>query len=293
MMMRQRIRQRLFWVVVTMLTGTLATRTYGQRAYRGEVYVTRDSGPLRADVYVPAGKGPFPALLVVHGGAWRRGDRQRFTRDAQAFARRGYTAATIDYRLRPEHKFPDQIHDCQAAVRWLRANATKYKVDPDRIGGYGYSAGGHLVALLGAAADEPEIAEPGLPDDAPSAALQVVLAGGAPCDFRNWPPNNTRLADWLGGTRNEAPDAYRLASPLSFASAGDPPMFFYHGTADTTVPIRSARRMVTQLKAAGGTAQLYSIDGAGHGPAKNNPEARARMLAFADRYLKGRAADGR
>ena len=127
-------------------------------------------------------------------------------------------------------QFPAQIYDCQAAVRWLRANAAKYKIDPDRIGGYGYSAGGHLVALLGAL-DDDDFREPGLPADAPSARLQVVVAGGAPCDFRALPADSKRLAYWLGGTPAEKPDAYRDASPANYVTADDPPMFFFHGGA--------------------------------------------------------------
>ncbi len=114
-----------------------------------QVYAERDSGPLKADLYVPQGEGPFPAMIIIHGGAWATGTKEQLAGVAKALARLGYTSAAISYRLAPQHQFPAQIYDCQAAVRWLRANAAKYKIDPDRIGGYGYSAGGELVALLG------------------------------------------------------------------------------------------------------------------------------------------------
>src|SRR5215211_7666243 len=153
---------------------------------RNQVFVERDSGPLAADVYRPQGAGPFPGMLVVHGGAWRMGARADFAVIAHRLAERGYTAVAVDYRLAPTYKFPAQIYDCQAAVRWMRSHATELKIDPARIGGFGYSAGGHLVALLGTLNDK-ELREPGLPANAPSARLQAVVAGGAPCDFRILP----------------------------------------------------------------------------------------------------------
>ena len=182
---------------------------------------------------------------------------------AQGLAKHGYTAVAISYRLAPQDKFPAQIYDCQAAVRWLRANAAKYKVDPDRIGGFGYSAGGHLVALLGAL-DDDDFREPGVPADAPSARLQVVVAGGAPCDFRVLPADSERLAYWLGGTPAEKPDAYREASPASYVTSDDPPMFFFHGETDELVPIRSPQRMVDELKEAGVPVEMCEVAGAGH-----------------------------
>ena len=164
---------------------------------RNQVFVKRDSGPLAADVYRPQGPGPFPAMLVVHGGAWRMGARADLAAIAEALAQHGYTAVAIDYRLAPAHKFPAQIYDCQAAVRWIRSHAVQLKIDPARIGGFGYSAGGHLVALLGAL-DDKELREPGIPVDAPSTRLSVVVAGGAPCDFRVLPGDSERIAFWIG-----------------------------------------------------------------------------------------------
>src|SRR3954469_15013341 len=181
---------------------------------RSRTYVTRDSGPLDADVYMPQGAGPFPGMLVVHGGAWRVGSRAQLASVASRFAEHGYVAVAISYRLAPQSKFPAQIYDCQAAVRWMRTHASEFKIDPQRIGGFGYSAGGHLVAMLGTL-DDNEFKEAAVPKDAPSARLQCVLAGGAPCDFREMPADLSFLSYWLDGTRSEKPDNYRNASPAS------------------------------------------------------------------------------
>jgi len=250
-----------------------------------QVYVERESGPLKADVYLPHGDGPFPAMIVVHGGAWATGTKAQLAGIAQGLAKLGFATAAISYRLAPQDKFPAQVYDCQAAVRWLRANAEKYKVDPNRVGGYGYSAGGHLVALLGAM-DDDDFREPGVPADAPSARLQLVVAGGAPCDFRMLPGDSTRLAYWLGGTPGEKPDAYRDASPTNYVTSDDPPMFFFHGAADELVPIRSPQRMVDKLKQVGVPVEFCEIAGAGHMAAVIDRPAMLQAVAFAQRNLK-------
>lgn len=252
---------------------------------RNQVFVQRDSGPLAADVYRPQGAGPFPAMLVVHGGAWRMGTRADLATIAHGLAEHGYVAVAIDYRLAPKYKFPAQLYDSQAAVRWMRAHASELKIDPTRIGGFGYSAGGHLVALLGTL-DDKGLREPGTPPDAPSARLQVVVAGGTPCDFRVMPGDSDRIAFWIGGTRDAMPNEYRDASPASFITADDPPMYFFHGQQDFIVPVQSPTEMVKLLKNAHVTAEMCAIKDAGHIQALFDRPALEHGLAFADKYLK-------
>jgi acetyl esterase/lipase len=256
---------------------------------RNQVFVERDSGPLAADVYRPHGPGPFPGMLVVHGGAWRMGTRADLATLAHALAQQGYTAVAIDYRLAPTYKFPAQIYDCQAAVRWMRSNANALKIDPARIGGFGYSAGGHLVALLGTLGDK-ELREPGLSANAPSTRLNVVVAGGAPCDFRVLPGDSERVAFWIGGTREKMPNEYRDASPASFITADDPPMYFFHGQHDLLVPVESPTEMVKLLKSAHVTAEMCVVKNAGHIQALFDRGALESGLAFADKYLKSEKA---
>ena len=295
-MLSRRVRQILGSILaffgVLQLTPLLAAADELYDVIPDQVYVERDSGPLKTDLYVPQGDGPFPAMIVVHGGAWATGTKAQLAGVAQALAKLGYTTAAISYRLAPQNPFPAQIYDCQAAVRWLRTNAEKYKVDPDRVGGYGYSAGGHLVALLGAL-DDDDFREPDLPADAPSARLQVVVAGGAPCDFRMLAADSKRLAYWLGGTPAERPDAYEQASPNNYVTSDDPPMFFFHGGADEIVPIRSPQRMVARLKAAGVPVQYHEVPEAGHMGAAADRATMLEALAFVERNLKAKTqADG-
>src|SRR3954464_109863 len=252
---------------------------------RSRTYVTRDSGPLDADVYMPHGPGPFPGMLVVHGGAWRVGSRAQLARGAPRFADPCSVAVAISYRLAPQSKFPAQIYDCQAAVRWMRTHASELKIDPLRIGGFGYSAGGHLVALLGTL-DDNGSKEPGVPANAPSARLQCVLAGGAPCDFREIPSGEGFLSYWLPPPRAEKPDNYRNASPAAFITTDDPPMYFFSGVDDALVPIASPQKMVESLQKTGVTAEMHAIKNAGHLQAIFDQSAMDDGFAFADRFLK-------
>ncbi len=250
-------------------------------------YVERDA-PLKADVFVPAGEGPFPAVLVVHGGAWMAGNKSHMTPTARALAENGYVACAINYRLAPKYPFPAQIEDCKSAIRWMRTNAERYKIDPKRIGGFGYSAGGHLVALLGMTDSQSGLEGSDAPADGPSTRIQAVVAGGAPCDFRATPPNSERLSYWLGGSRAEKPQAYELASPSRFITKDDPPTFFYHGETDALVPLRSPQSMQAQLSSVGVASDLFTVPKAGHMDAFRDPAALAAAIDFLDKHLKGK-----
>ena len=119
------------------------------------VYAQVGERELLLDAFVPKSDGEHPAVLVVHGGAWRSGDRKQLRGYATALAERGFVCFAIDYRLAPQHKFPAQIDDCRTAVKWVRDHAADFKVDSKRLGAIGYSAGGHLVCLLGTTGEAP------------------------------------------------------------------------------------------------------------------------------------------
>lgn len=244
---------------------------------RDLVYATVADNELLLDAYVPNGKKTRPGILVVHGGAWRSGSKRQLAYYARELAGRGYAAFAIDYRLAPEFPFPAQIEDCRSAVRWVRQNAKKYGVDSGRIGAIGYSAGGHLVALLGCT---------GTDEKHKQSRVQAVVAGGAPCDFRNLPERSRILAYWLGGTRDQLPDLYKAASPAAFVSAASPPMFFYNGADDRLVKPDSPREMVEALQAVKVDAAIHIVAGGGHIAAALNQDALGRAWEFFDRHLK-------
>ena len=244
---------------------------------------------LTADIYVPEGVGPFPGVLVVHGGAWRSGSPLQMGHISQRLAREGYVAVSIRYRLALEYKFPAQIHDCKAAIRWMRTHAAEYKIDPERIGAWGYSAGAHLVALLATTDPSAGLEGPNVPADAPSSRVKAVVAGGTPCDFRPLPEDALAMAFLLGGSRREVPQLYAQASPAAWVSSDDPPIFMYHGSADHLVPLRNAERMHALLKQAGVPCELKIIPEAGHVPAMFNSDAARAAVKFLDEHLKAPA----
>lgn len=204
---------------------------------------------LEADVYQPQGTGPFPGVLLVHGGGWVGGKRQDMDTLAGQIARRGYVVVNISYRLAPTHRHPAQLQDLRAALDWMQAEAPRLQLDPKRIGAWGYSAGAHLVALLGTGAD--------------AARVQAVVAGGLPADLRTYP--RSPLIRKLMGTERDADLAgWSGASPLPQVDAGTAPFFLYHGTWDWVVGPRNARDMHAALQAAQVHSELYLIRGYGH-----------------------------
>ncbi|MEO8628190.1 MAG: alpha/beta hydrolase, partial [Betaproteobacteria bacterium] len=170
--------------------------THGYSAEKAVIY-TPPAWPqaLPADIYRPDGAGPFPGVLMVHGGGWHEGKRKHMGRFSKMLARRGYVVVNIDYRLAPQFHFPAQIEDLREAVRWMRANAVSLKLDPMRIGAWGYSAGAHLVALLGT------------DNEGPATRVSAVVAGGLPSDFSDY-PDSPLIRDFIGATPAENPQAW-------------------------------------------------------------------------------------
>lgn len=250
------------------------------RVERNIVYSKVGDKELLLDAFLPAGDKQVPAVLVVHGGAWRSGNKAQLRRYAELLAEHGYAAFAINYRLAPQFKYPAQIEDCRSAVRWIRAHAKEYHVDPNRLGAIGYSAGGHLVALLGAQGDQ-----------MPDCRVQCVVAGGAPVDFRAMKTESKAVSEFLGGPRQEKQKVYDDASPISHVNAGDPPIFFYHGTKDELVKLDGVESMVELLRSAKVPAELFKIKDAGHIPAAMSTAAIDEAIRFFDRYLKPESRD--
>lgn len=243
-------------------------------------YASPGGVELLLDAYVPKLDGPLPAVLVVHGGAWRSGSKRQLAKYARDLSARGIVTFAINYRLSPKYKFPAQLDDCRSALKWIRQNADQYKVDTARIGAIGYSAGGHLVALLGVTG------KPGQPNQPETdTRLCVVCAGGAPCEFRDIAPNNWGLSFWLGGPPKQVPKQYKNASPMAFVSKSAPPMFFYNGTADLLVKYQQAKSMSLALKAVGVETQFVPLEGMGHIFAAIHPPTLDKAYQFLCEHL--------
>jgi acetyl esterase/lipase len=250
-------------------------------------YVPNASAAQKLDLAIPPSKEPLPLVIWVHGGGWQKGDKT--PNPAVALLQFGYTVAGVNYRLTQEAIFPAQINDCKAAVRWLRANAKEYNIDPDRIGVWGASAGGHLVALLGTAGDAKELEGDGGNEDV-SSRVQAV------CDFFG-PSDLTRVLDptaadnavpkLMGGPLREKRELAAQASPVTYVTSDDPPFLIMHGGDDPLVHPRQSRWLYEALRAKKVPAQLKIIDGAKHGgPEFATPEHRKMILQFFDKTLK-------
>ncbi len=255
---------------------------------------------LKLDLARPQGDGPFPAIVFIHGGGWSQGNRQAYRGQIREAAGRGYLAATISYRLMQFDQakketttatpiFPAQIHDAKAAIRWVRVNARKYHVDPNRIGVTGGSAGGHLSLLVGLTDPSSHLeGDSGNPDQ--SSRVQAVVNVFGPTDMA--PCYEKSSVAWIfrlfmGGTPSEVPEQYKAASPITYVSKDDPPVLTLHGDKDALVPIEQAKALDEKMKAAGASHTLVVFEGQGHGfDREHKKKAWNATWEFFDRHLK-------
>ena len=259
-------------LVLLLLTAAFVPLHGGEAKIKREKNIVYGKGgdvDLELNLAMPAeGKGPFPAIVCLHGGGWKGGSRQQLDGLTELLAKKNFVAVTATYRFAPKYKFPAQIEDCKAAVRWLRANADKYQINPERIGAVGFSAGGHLACLLGSA-DETAGLEGKGGNPKQSSRVQAVVSFFGPTDFttKTWAKDveNVFFIPFLGGTFEEKKEAYRKASPIIYCTKDDPPFLFFHGTKDPLVGIDQSEKMAAKLKEVGVSAELVVMTGDGHG----------------------------
>jgi acetyl esterase/lipase len=231
------------------------------------------------DVYRPSAAGePGPAVVLLP--CWTCGSIS-MAEPARTLAAAGYVAFAVNYRL----DWPEHIDDAQLAVRWIRANADRYGVDPDRICSYGHSTGGQLAAMLGVR-DTRDTTDPPLAEHSSRVVCAVDLAGEndmtIPYPEEYW--NETLAAD-LGGTPAEVPEAYRDVSPVAFVDEQSAPFLVVHGTRDGTLPVEHSRRLAAALQAAGVEVVYAELAGEDHFSVGAWAVTGALTLAFLDRHL--------
>jgi acetyl esterase/lipase len=241
----------------------------GTAALHDLAYVTNGHMRQKLDLYLPKGNKKVPLIIFIHGGAFTRGDKK--DQSPAPFLSDGYAFASLNYRLSQDAIFPAQIEDCKAAVRWLRLNAEKYRLDPDRFGAWGTSAGGHLVALLGTTGDT------------------KIFDLGENLEFSS---RIQAVADWFGPTDFLQMDAHKLpnkekvvaANPITYIGPNAPPFLIAHGDADRLVPYQQSVLLEAALKAVEVPVTFYTVKGGGHG-FRNDAADKLRTEFFA-KYLK-------
>ncbi len=252
-------------------------------------YASPDNQHLQLNMARPKeAAGAMPAIVCIHGGGFRAGNRTGWDARCKEFAARGYLAVTIEYRLSPKFQFPAAVHDSKSAVRWLRINASKYHIDPERIGAIGDSAGGHLVQFL-AVTDAVKEFE-GEENPGASSRIACVVNYYGPSDFTKSYGKSVDAAEvlplFLGGDLEHERQRHIHASPLNWVTPNAAPTLLIHGTEDKYVAYEQAAWMHDRLKAAGVEVQFLTLQGAGHGfKGEDAQRAAAAAQEFFDKHL--------
>ncbi|MEM6279303.1 MAG: alpha/beta hydrolase fold domain-containing protein [Verrucomicrobiota bacterium] len=254
------------------------------------------------DLYLPKGHSkdadPLPLLVFIHGGGWAKGDKASGVRRVSPWVESGeFVGASIGYRLTDEAQWPSQIHDCKAAIRWLRANAAEYGIDPDRIAVWGTSAGGHLVAMLGVAGDVLELEGEIGPHTDVSSEVTCVVNFFGPSELLTMDDHPGRMthnapdspeSKLVGGTLQEKPEVAKNASPITWVTEADEPSLIVHGTEDQLVPYPQSVELEKALEEVGVPTILVTVEGGGHGQGFG-PGVDAAVREFVRHHLLGEA----
>lgn len=279
-------------VALLWLASVSTSAAQGYRLEKNVDYLGADRKE-KADLYlpavIPAGKR-VPAVLIVHGGGWSGGkkDAAREQNIGTNLALNGYVAMSIDYVL-AESKgtnvvWPQNLYDCKTAVRWLRKNADRLQIDPDKIGAIGGSAGGHLVSML-ALTEAKDGLDPQGPYGEFSCRIQCVVNLYGPVELMEWKDINA-----FRKSRKDAPELYKQATPSTYADPNDPPVLTLHGTADKTVDVKQAELFDEAMKKKGAKHEMIIIPDAPHTfhLQPKQRDLRPVVLGFFDKHLKGK-----
>ena len=272
----------------------------GTKVHRNMSYVKDGHERNKLDLYLPdKADGPLPVIVWIHGGAWSGGSKDN-PGQAVAFVKKGYAVASINYRLSQHSTFPAQIEDCKAAVRWLRTNAKTYQLDPDHIGVWGASAGGHLAALLGASGGVKELEGEG-GNAEQSSRVQAVVDFFGPTDFLQMDahavkgaflkhdPANSPESRLIGGPIQENVEKVKRANPIEYVKKDAPPFFIAHGEQDPLVPCHQSELLDAALKRAKVEVTFQKVSKAGHdGREFNTDKMQTAIQEFFDKHLKAK-----
>jgi len=257
--------------------------------YKDIIYKETESRSLKLDIYhLKELKEAAPVLIFIHGGGWKKGDKQDYLLYLIDYAKKGYVTATVAYRFSQEALFPAAVLDVKCAVRWIRSHAKEYRIDPDKIAIIGGSAGGHLAMMIGYSADVPEFDRECA--DSSDSRVQAVVDLYGPSDLTtDYARNQKSPKEFLGKSYEEDPDLYLKASPKPYITSDDPPTLIFQGTIDALVPYSQSDSLKKWLDKAGVPAEYHKLKGWPHTMdlAKEvNEYCQYYMDAFFEKYLK-------
>jgi len=292
------------WVFFVAASATFAQTPQGVIVEKDVVYGQCDGVDLKLDLAIPPEQeGTFPVVVCIHGGAWQLGNKSDYDTHIRLLASYGYVAASVGYRLAPQHQWPAQIQDVKCAVRYLRKHAEEFSIDPNRIAALGDSAGAHLALLVGLMNDNDGFNSAG-GNAGQSSEVRAVINFSGPSELATWrvlpaveeeffayhKRDSDGILEDLLGTADRSDAVMTQASPVHYVDSGDPPILTFHGTADPIVPIGQAKLLHRALEKAGVQHTLHPVEGAGHAftPAQSM-QANQQALAFLEQTLKGKA----
>lgn len=273
--------------------------TYKDLAY------TKVSGTQKLDLYIPTtGDGPFPVVINIHGGGFKFGDKGMLSEaTGKALLDAGYAVASIDYRLSGEAIFPAAVQDAKAAVRFLRANAAQYNLNPDKIAVFGQSAGGNIAAMVGVTGNLSDFDDTSLGSDGVSSAVQAVIDQYGPTDFLQMDAQakaqgcsasdqthndaSSFESAYIGSAIQTVPDQVQKSNPITYISKDTPPFLIQKGDQDCTVPVENTKMLADALSVSNADVTYTSLAGAGHGGSQfETDENIALLISFLDKHLK-------
>ncbi|MBN1352181.1 alpha/beta hydrolase [candidate division KSB1 bacterium] len=249
--------------------------------FKNLVYKTVDSDTLKLDIYQPANlTRPAPCLVFIHGGAWKGGNKQDYLVYLLDFAKQGYITSTISYRFSQQAHFPAAVLDVKCAIKWLKAHADEYGIDPDKMAVIGGSAGGHLAMMIGYTSDVAEF-NGECEFDSVECRVQAIVNLYGPTDLTTDFAKSKRVVHkFIGGKYDEAPEAYLSASPITHISADDPPTLIFHGTIDDVVPVHQSDLLKAKLDELGVPNEYHRLKGWPH-----TMDAEASVNAYCQFYM--------
>lgn len=285
----------------TASTGGNVTTGGTAQTYTDIAYASASSAQ-KMDIYVPAGTGPFPVVVMIHGGAFKSGSKSDEASNCATLVANGYIAVSINYRLSGEAKFPAQIEDCKAAVRYLRANAATYNINADKFASWGGSAGGNLASLLGTSGGVADLEGTVGGNTTFSSKVIATVDWFGPINFLKMDEEATALGFTLntnsasspesalmGAAIQTIPDQVAKANPTTYITSDDAAFFIQVGSLDRNIPYTQSLNFYNSLKTTLGDSKVsYElIDGAAHGGSKFTATTNiAKVIAFLDKYLK-------